>query len=201
MTAAGENWVVLASLVRPQGRRGEMLAELLTDFPESLSGRELLLRRANDLVETNFRQVRVESYWRHKGRVVLKFAGVDSMNAAEELRGMELVVPFSARMPPGEDAVYISDLIGARIIDVSQGDARDAGEILNVQLAGEEPAMLVVNAPQHAEPVLIPFAKAYLRRIDLAAKRLEMVLPEGLLDVDAPVGAEERDAPGEEFSA
>src|ERR1700760_794082 len=101
-------WVLLAPVVRPQGRRGEVLAEIFTDFPEEFSRRKRLFLRSPSAL----RETRVESCWLHKGRVVLKFAEVESITAAEELRGCEVVIPQAERMPLVDDAVYVSDLLG-----------------------------------------------------------------------------------------
>ena len=186
------SWVVLARMVRPQGRQGELLAEILTDFPDSFAQRrQLFLRSEGGAAEDEIRPVALETFWHHKGRVVLKFAGVNSISDAEALRGFELVVPLSDRMPVPDDSVYISDLVGARIVNVSGALAEDAGEIVDVVPEGPGPAMLVVNTGGR-EPALIPFVKAYLRCIDLPAKRIEMALPEGLLEIDAPLTDEER---------
>jgi 16S rRNA processing protein RimM len=186
------SWVVLARMVRPQGRQGELLAEILTDFPDSFAQRrQLFLRSEGSAAEDEIRPVALETFWHHRGRVVLKFAGVNSISDAEALRGFELVVPLSDRMPVPDDSVYISDLVGARIVNVSGALAEDAGEIVDVVPEGPGPAMLVVNTGGR-ESALIPFVKAYLRSIDLPAKRIEMALPEGLLEIDAPLTDEER---------
>jgi 16S rRNA processing protein RimM len=130
-------------------------------------------------------------HWLHKGRVVLKFAGIDSISEAERLRNCEVLIPLAERMPLTDDSVYVSDLVGARVIDVSGGAAREAGEIIDVQPGGAAPAMLVVRTGAGG-PALIPFVKAYLKRMDLAAKRVEMDLPDGLLSLEAPLTPEER---------
>ena len=137
------------------------------------------------------REIRVESHWLHKGRVVLKFAQVDSIADAENLRGFEVVIPREERMPLEGDAVYVSDLLGVRVIDVSRGGAEDAGEITDVEPEAAGPAMLVVRTPAGDE-LLIPFVRAYLRKIDLEAKRMEMELPLGLLAMQAPLTEQER---------
>jgi 16S rRNA processing protein RimM len=186
------NWVVLARIVRPQGRRGELLADILTDFPEKFASRSrLFLRPENAGALDSVREVNLQAHWFHKNRVVLKFTGVDSINDAEILRKHEVVIPLAERMPLTEDAIYISDLLGMRVLDVSSGSARDAGEVVDVAPEGAGPAMLAVRR-QDAEPVLIPFVKAYLKKIDLPAKRIEMELPEGLMAIQAPLTAEER---------
>ncbi len=183
MKASPETWVLLAHIVRPQGRHGEVLADIFTDFPEHFAQRKQLFLRPPDKSKDHaMREVKVVSHWLHKGRVVLKFAQVDSMTEAENLRGFDLVVPREARMPLTGDAVYVSDLLGMRVIDVSRGGSADAGEIADVEPEGAGPAMLVIRT-QAGEELLIPFVRAYLRKMDIEGRRLEMDLPEGLLAV------------------
>jgi 16S rRNA processing protein RimM len=183
MTASPESWVLLAHIVRPQGRRGEVLADIFTDFPEHFAERQQLFLRPPEKSQVEaMREVKVESHWLHKGRVVLKFAQVDSMTEAENLRDFDLVTPREARMPLSGDAVYVSDLLGMSVIDVSRGGSTNAGEITGVEPEGAGPAMLVIRT-QAGEELLIPFVRAYLRKIDIEGRRLEMDLPEGLLAV------------------
>ena len=188
MTVPHATWVLLARIVRPQGRHGEVLADIFTDFPEHFAERKRLFLRppVGALLDA-----RVVSHWLHKGRVVLKFAQVDSIADAENLRGFEVVIPREERMPLEGDAVYVSDLLGVRVIDVSRGGAEDAGEITDVEPEGAGPAMLVIRTPGGDE-LLIPFVRAYLRKIDLEAKRMEMELPLGLLAMQAPLTEREQ---------
>jgi 16S rRNA processing protein RimM len=188
MTVPHASWVLLAHIVRPQGRHGEVLADLHTDFPEHFARRKRLFLRRIDAV----REMQLESHWLHKGRVVLKFAQVDTINEAENLLGCDVVIPREERVPLQDDAVYISDLLGSKVIDVSRGGAVDAGEITDVQPEGAGPAMLVVLGKDGKER-LIPFVRAYLKRVDLEAKRLEMDLPQGLLAVQQADSARESD--------
>ena len=192
MTVSHAAWVLLARIVRPQGRHGEVLADIFTDFPEHFTERKrLFLRPPAGAQAEAMREIRVESHWLHKGRVVLKFAQVDSIADAENLRGFEVVIPREERMPLAGDAVYVSDLLGVRVIDVSRGGTEDAGEITDVEPEGAGPAMLVIRT-QAGEEMLIPFVRAYLRKIDLETKRLEMELPVGLLTMQAPLTEQER---------
>jgi 16S rRNA processing protein RimM len=185
MTVSPETWVLLAHIVRPQGRHGEVLADIFTDFPEHFAQRKRLFLRPPAKSQADaMREVKVASHWLHKGRVVLKFAQVDSMTEAENLRGFDVVIPREERMPLSDDAVYVSDLVGVRVIDVSRGGSIDAGEITDVEPEGPGPAMLVVRS-QAGDEILIPFVRAYLRKMDIEGKRLEMDLPEGLLAVQA----------------
>jgi 16S rRNA processing protein RimM len=187
LNVSSADWILLAHIVRPQGRRGEVLAEIHTDFPESFTHRKrLFLRRGDDL-----REIQLESHWLHKGRVVFKFGQVDSITDAESLRGADVVLPRAERIPLEDGAVYISDLLGARVVDVRLSDAVDAGEIIDVAPEGPGPAMLVVRT-RSAKEVLIPFVRAYLVQVDLSGKRVLMNLPEGLLEAQiAPADANE----------
>jgi 16S rRNA processing protein RimM len=191
MTASPASWVLLARIVRPQGRRGEVLAEIFTDFPQYFHQRkQLFLRPPTGRQADAMRQARVESHWLHKGRVVLKFSQVDSITDAEGLRGFDVVIPREERLPLEEDAVYVSDLLGARVIDVSGGGAEDVGEITDVEPEGAGPAMLVIRTLAGQER-LIPFVRAYLKKTDIEARRLEMDLPTGLLAMQEPSENEE----------
>jgi 16S rRNA processing protein RimM len=184
-------WVLLARLVRPQGRRGEVLADLLTDFPEKFSERKrvFLLPPPSTKKPTEPREIALDEHWLHKGRVVLKFSGIDSINDAETLRGMEVAIPREERAPLSDDEVYVSELVGCHVY---AGELQeDIGEITDVDFESTAMPLLVVKRPRGDE-VLIPFAKAFLKRMDVAAKRVEMALPEGLLDVNAPLTEEER---------
>ncbi len=190
MTAPHATWVLLARIVRPQGRHGEVLADIFTDFPDRFAQRKrLFLRPPSGGRVDAMREAKVDSHWLHKGRVVLKFSQVDSIADAENLRGFDVVVPREERMPLEGDAVYVSDLLGVRVIDVSRGGAADAGEITDVAPEGTGPAMLVVRTPA-GEELLIPFVRAYLRKMDIESKRLEMDLPQGLLTVQTASGDE-----------
>jgi 16S rRNA processing protein RimM len=187
MTASPVSWVLLAHIVRPQGRRGEVLAEIFTDFPQYFSHRKhLFLRPPTGRQPDVLRQAKLESHWLHKGRVVLKFAQVDSIGDAESLRGFDVVIPREERIPLEGDAVYVSDLLGVRVIDVHGGGATDVGEITEVEPEGPGPAMLVIRTPA-GEERLIPFVRAYLRKMDIEARRLEMDLPVGLLTMQEPL--------------
>ncbi|MGC9158161.1 MAG: ribosome maturation factor RimM [Terracidiphilus sp.] len=187
--AGAGDWVWLARILRPQGRKGEVFSEILTDFPEKFAERRQLWLLGAEPVgarEPMPRPVQLAGHWLHKGGVVLHFAGVDSIAAAEALRGLVVGLPRAERAVLPEDEVYIGDLIGCALVDVAAGGAdvdRTAGPV----------ALLMVRGA--AGEVLIPFARSYLRKIDLEARRVEMALPEGLTGLNAPrrpeMGADE----------
>lgn len=182
----GAPWTVLARLVRPQGRHGEILADLLTDFPERFVQRTRLSLLASETSPAPVREASLENHWLHKGRIVLKFTGVDSITDAESLRGLLVAIPASQRALLTDGSVYIADLIGCDIFDLNTSQV--IGVVTDVD---RDAALLYVKTPSAAQ-VLVPFAKAYLATMDLVAKRIEMRLPNGLLDINAPITEEER---------
>jgi 16S rRNA processing protein RimM len=197
MTAPDE-WVWLARVKRTQGRKGEVFADLLTDFPEKFAQRRQLwlLREAvsapknpaadDDLsVPPPPREVELAHHWLHKGGVVLHFMGVDSISEAETLAGMIVAIRLEERAALADDEMYIGDLIGCVLVDVAGVEAVTVGEIEDVDRSAGPVAILVVRGSATDE-ILIPFAKDFLRRVDLDAKRVEMALPEGLVDLNDP---------------
>jgi 16S rRNA processing protein RimM len=183
-----EDWVWLARIRRPQGRKGEVFADILTDFPEKFAERRRLwlvvdLESPRSSASTAPREVELRAHWLHKGGVVLHFSGVDSISAAELLAGKIVAVPFAERAPLAEGEVYIGDLIGCTLVDVGGAAPVIVGQIEEVDRAAGPVALLVVRGV--TGEVLIPFAKSYLRTLDLAGKRVEMSLPEGLTDLNA----------------
>jgi 16S rRNA processing protein RimM len=191
---ADSKWIVLAQLLRPQGRKGELLAELLTDFPERFeAGCRVFLAAANFRgARSEARAAEVSAYWlpvgKNQGRIVLKIAGIDTISDAEGIAGLEVIVPREERLPLDNEANYISDLIGCTVYD----GAHPVGVIEDVQFATTPDGlrrleatapMLVLTSPE-GEELLVPFAKDFLRKVDAAARRVEMVLPAGLLDVN-----------------
>ena len=186
-------WVVLAQLLRPQGRKGEILAELYTDFPERFDTQKRVF-----LAPTNFtgpeaaaRIAEVAAYWlpvgKNEGRIVLHFTGIDSINAAEPFAGLEVIVPATERVElDDEDANYISDLIGCTVFDLADpSQPVSIGIITDVQFATtpdgsrrlEDAAPLLAIETAVGDEVLVPFAKAFLVSLDPGHKRIEMSLP------------------------
>jgi 16S rRNA processing protein RimM len=184
-------FVVVAHVVRPQGRKGEMIAEILTDFPQRFVERShVWLLPPSELAAA--REVTIERQWLHKGRIVLKFTGVDSIADAEIFRGWDIAVSREERVALADDSVYIADLMGCHLVDEANGGV-DLGPVQDVA-RGENGAadLLVLKAGR--EELLVPFAKAYLVEIDPQARILRMRLPAGLTDLNAPMTEEERTA-------
>ena len=189
MTEEAE-FVTIARVSKTQGRHGEVAATLLTDFPELFATRKRLFALGGNATRggaagTARRKLDLDEHWFHKGMVVLKFAGVDSISDAETLVGSEIQVPRSERAILGSDEFYVSDLIGCTVID----SGREIGRVKDVQFGSGEAPLLVVEGEKE---YLVPFAAAYIQKIALEQKRLEMKLPEGMLELDAPLSQEEK---------
>ena len=177
----------MARVRKTQGRRGEVAVELHSDVPDRFRRGLRVFALARD--DTR-RELQVEELWPHKGDLVLKFAGIDSISDAEALIGCELQVPRSerAQLDPGWN--YVSDLIGCVVFDAG----REIGKVEDVQFGTGEAPLLIVGTQSEKESKRceIPYAEAYLKRIDLEHKEIHMLLPEGMLELSAPLTAEEK---------
>ena len=177
-------------MVKTQGRHGEVGAEVLSDVPDRFSiGMKLLALPKERLPreKKDRRELEVQELWPHKGLLIFKFAGVDSISDAELLVGCELQVSSAERSKLESGWNYVSDLVGCKVWD--QG--REIGPIEDVQFgAGEAPLLIIRDAPKRL--IEIPFAEAYLEGVDVEQKQVRMKLPEGLLEVNAPLTQEEK---------
>ena len=181
-------FIVIARIVRPQGRHGEVLAEILTDFPEKIAERkQLWLSRESDAER---RPYILMNHWFHQHRIVLHFAGVDSISDAELLKGYLVQLPNEQRAELAEGAVYVGDLVESLLVDVSGDHRNEIGRIEDVRQGIGAAPLLVVRCG--SEEYEIPFAEEYVVRFDVATKILEMKLPPGLLEVNAPLSSEEK---------
>jgi 16S rRNA processing protein RimM len=202
MTQSPPAWIVLAHLLRPQGRKGEVLAELFTDFPERFEGQRRVFLAAPGFEgeEADTRPAEVVAFWlpvgKNEGRVVLQFAGIDTISDAESVAGQDVLIPREERLPLDDESVYISELIGCSVYD---GPLR-VGVVEEVQFAmtadggrrlDDAAPLLAVRSPEGDE-ILIPFAKSFLVAVDTEAKRIDMTLPEGLVEVNRAAGGEDQ---------
>jgi 16S rRNA processing protein RimM len=195
-------WIVLARILRPQGRSGEVLADLFTDFPDRFDSQPRVRLAplgfcdspaAAALEPTPPLQIaEVASFWlpvgRNAGRIVLRFAGFDSIEQAEQLAGFEVLVPLAERTPLADGAAYISDLVGCTVYDRD----RPLGTVSSIDFPTtpdgarrlDAAAPLLVLATPTGDQILIPFARAFLIALDPAAKSIRMALPEGLAELN-----------------
>lgn len=133
------------------------------------------------------RELEVEDLWPHKEWLVLKFQGVDSITDAEALVGCELQVPSSQRAELGAGWNYVSDLVGCTVLD----HGHEIGRIADVQFGAGEAPLLVV-ADRAGRKFDVPFAEAYLQGVDTERHEVRMNLPQGMLEINASLTAEEK---------
>jgi 16S rRNA processing protein RimM len=201
-------WIVLARILRPQGRKGEVLADLFTDFPERFLRQPRVWIAPPGFADsaaaehshpeqsptTSARIAEIASHWlpvgRNAGRIVLHFTGIDSIEKAALLAGKEVLVPLAERIPLDADAAYISDLIGCTIYDRDRPIGTVTGVDFPTSPDGarrlEDAAPLLTLATPAGNELLIPFARDFLLALDPAAKSIRMALPEGLADLNPP---------------
>jgi 16S rRNA processing protein RimM len=188
--SARDAFITLARVVKVQGRVGEVLAELHTDFPERFEQRRTLYAWQG---AGERRQLRLEDYWPHKGGMVFKFAGVDSIEEAQTLLRAEIQIPLQERAELEEGAFYVSELLGCVVMQCSADadEAAEIGRVADVNFGAGEAPLLIVRSEQGKE-FMIPFVEGFTRKLDLKAKRIEMQLPEGMLELDAPLGTQKK---------
>jgi 16S rRNA processing protein RimM len=194
-------WVIVARILRARGNKGEVAAEILTDFPERLTKlREVFVGRSDGNNEP--RRLSLKSCWlsqNHRGQAVFHFEGVNSISEAEKFRGLEVLLPFSQRVTLPAGQYFVSDLIGCSVFEnavsspiVSSSPCSLAeapsllGTVRDVQFPGEELSgtpLLEVETSQGE--ILIPLAVDICTKIDPAARRIDVILPEGLRALNA----------------
>ena len=172
-TPGWDAMVTVGRVVRPQGRRGEVIVESETDFAERrfAPGARLWTSRGGVVSEVD-----VVSSWPHQGRWVLGFAGAASIDDAEAWRGAELRVPVEALQPLAPGAFYVHDLVGCRVETVA---GEPVGEVTRVDLEGTP--LLAVK--RKGRELLVPLAETICRDVNIAAKVIRIDPPDGLLDL------------------
>lgn len=203
-------WMAVAHLLRPQGRRGELLADPSGPFELFVAGRSLATGSSSEVPKLPLTLVELESAWqptgRNAGRIVLKLGGTDSITAAEAIAGQHLFLRVS-ELPPLEEGTYrVRDLAGCALFN---GDVL-VGTVLDLQFPvgpdgrsrlEDAPDLLVVDpvatpaaeeeGSPDTEPVLVPFVSAWLLEVDIPGKRLRMNIPPGLFDTAEGVDSAE----------
>lgn len=174
--------VTVAKLLRPHGVRGEVAAEILTDFPERL--KRLKSAELWDGQSTP-RQIAVRKCWISQsrgGQAIFHFAGADSVDEAKKLVGLEVQVPLADRVELPAGRYYISDLVGC---EVRERNGAAIGRVREVEISGTDVAgtpILIVDSA--GTEILIPLAMEICVDVNTAAQQIEVVLPEGLLDLN-----------------
>lgn len=169
-----EQLISIARIARPQGIRGEVIADILTDFPARFADLdEVILLRDGKV----FGMLNLEQYRFHKGRVLLKFAGYDDPDKADELRGTSLVIHRDELVELEEDEYFLFDLEGCEVVTI-EGQA--LGTVAKVEDFGAAPLLVVRN---QAKEFLIPLTREICPDVDTDNKKIVVNPPIGLLDL------------------
>ena len=169
-------WLTVARITRTRGLRGEVVAHLTTDFPETLAERKEVFLWDG---ETEPRRAKVVRTRFHKNTLLFQFEGISTIEAAEPLVGLEIQLPRTEATPLPAGAHYLHDLAGCRVVEVGTGN--ELGKVREVEGTPGN-FRLAVTTPEGKE-LLIPFAEEFCPRIDTEAKLIEVTLPDGLLDL------------------
>ena len=200
MSSETPRWVLVARILRARGNKGEVAAEILTDFPERLTRlKEVFVGHAEGKNEP--RRVALKACWlsqNHRGQAVFHFEGVDSISEAEKFRGLEVLLPFEQRVTLPAGQYFVADLIGCSVFEssvsepvVSSSPCSMAetpsllGTVRDVQIPGEEISGTPLLEVQTSRgEILIPLAMDICTKIDTTARRIDVVLPEGLRELN-----------------
>jgi 16S rRNA processing protein RimM len=170
-----DDLIVVARAVRTRGLKGELVADVLTDFPERFEGLSELTGVGPG---GERKQLELESYWFQNDRMVLKFAGYDSIEAAKALVGYELGLPEAERVELAENQFYDWELEGCA---VENKVGQNLGKVREVIRTGGVELLLV--ADEAGREVFIPMAQSIVIEIDVPGKKILIDPPEGLLDL------------------
>ena len=176
MTAESEEPLILvARAVRARGLKGEIVADLLTDFPERFAA----IKQFVCLDQTGRKSViTLEDYWFQQGRVILKLAGVNDVDTASEFSGCEFGLPESERvqLPAGE--FYDWELEGCLVSTI---DGEQLGQVREIMRTGGVDTLVIAGTK--VEDYLVPLAEPIIISVDTTAKAIVIDPPEGLLDL------------------
>ena len=165
--------VAVARVVRTRGLKGEVVAEILTDFPERFD----LLDWVTAVRESGERlDLKIEKFWFQNGRVILKFDGLDSVESGETLRNVEICVPESEAVELEEGEYFDWELAGCKVETIN-GEV--IGEVRELMRTGGTELLVVAG---ETKEYLIPFANVICVEVDIENKLIRVDPPEGLLE-------------------
>ena len=174
-SAADESLVVIAHATRTRGLKGEVVADLLTDFPERFQGLSRLFAVAPG---DKPRSIQLENHWFQKDRVVLKFVGYDTVEAASALVGHDFAVPESESVRLSEDEYYDWELEGCRVETLA---GQRVGTVKGVMRTGGVHLLVVVN--DEKKDSLVPMVGSIVVQLDTKGRLIVIDPPEGLLEL------------------
>lgn len=168
-----EELVAIAKIVKPRGLRGEVVADVLTDFPERFEGLQKVVVVSADGTRAD---LKIEDFWFQKDRVVLRFSGYDTVDKAQALRGVEVCIPESDAAKLDEGEFFDWQLEGCTVETI---DGDTIGTVRELMRTGGTEILVVENG---ASEYLIPFAESICTEVDIEGKKILVDPPEGLLE-------------------
>lgn len=168
-----DDLVAIARIVKPRGIKGELVAEILTDFPERFDDLETVTVVMPD---ASRRELTIENHWFQSGRIVFKFAGFDLIETSETLRGAEICIDETDAVELDESEYYDWQLAGCTVETV---DGNELGAVAELMRPGGTELLVVKGG---AKEYLIPFVEAICVEVDIDRKKIVVDPPEGLLE-------------------
>jgi 16S rRNA processing protein RimM len=172
---AKPSFITIARIARTRGNRGEILADLYTDYPDRFDALDKVWLKFDD---GRRQPMALEGSWEHRGRRVMKFAGVDSIGSAESFVGCWVEVPADQAIQLPDGTYYDHDLVGCVVRDVRGNRLGVVIGILHI----EGNAQLVVADDEREH--LIPAVQEICIRISIEEKQIVLDPPEGLMDLE-----------------
>lgn len=168
-----EDLIAIAKLAKPRGLRGEIVGDVLTDFPERFDDlKTVSIVYPNGAASAG----EIEKFWFQKGRIVLKFVGFDSIEAAETLRNCEICVPETEAVELEADEYFDWELEGCAVETI---DGTRIGTVKEIMRTGGTEVLVVTG---ETKEYLIPFAETICVEVDIENKLIKVDAPEGLLE-------------------
>lgn len=168
-----DDLVAIARVARPHGLRGEVAADILTDFPERFEDLGKVVVLADDQSRA---ELTIKAFKFQKGRVFLKFAGLDTVESVEPLRNAEICVPEDEAVELEAGEFYDWELEGCRVVTV---DGTELGTVRELMRTGGT-EILVVQGTE--KDYLVPFAEAICTEVDIENELITIDPPDGLLE-------------------
>ena len=168
-----EDLVAIARIVKPRGLKGELVAEVFTDFPERFDGLEVVTAVMPD---GSLRELKIERFWFQQGRVVLKFENYGDPESADLLRNAEICIPESDAVELDDGEFFDWELAGCKV-ETMGGET--LGEVREVMRTGGTEILVIAGEERE---YLIPFAESICVEVDIEEKLIRVDPPEGLLE-------------------
>lgn len=169
-----EDLIIVARAVRTRGLKGELVADILTDFPDRFASVSELTGVG---LKGERKQLELEKHWFQNDRLVLKFSGYDDVETAKALVGYEFGLPEAERVELAEDEFYDWELEGCSVESIA---GLTIGKVREVMRTGGVELLVVENDERE---VFVPMVASIVTKIDISEKKISIDPPEGLLDL------------------